>query len=74
MDFHDRPQAEPVRKVKTLTVAVTATTKPPAPGFRYKGRAIEFGEEVRLPVADAQDLVRRCKARIVPDSEETELL
>jgi hypothetical protein len=74
MDFHDRPIAEPVRKVRTQTVLVVATTKFPTPGFRVDGRAIELGEEVRLPVDFAADLVRRGKSKIVEGSEKTEML
>ncbi len=73
-DFHDRPVSEPVRKAKTKTVAVIATSKPPIPGFRVAGRAIKHGEEVRVPADFAKDLVRRGKARIVEGSEETVLM
>jgi len=74
MKFYDRPTPEPVRKVQTTTIVVVATTKPPTPQFRHRGRVIEVGEEVRLPIADAIDLERRGKCRIVPDSEKVELL
>jgi hypothetical protein len=68
MSMFERP------KHKVTTVAVVATTKPPTPGFRVRGRVVELGEEVRLPIDDAQDLERRGKARIVPDSEAVEML
>jgi hypothetical protein len=74
MDIFDLPQAEPVRKVKTKTVVVVATTKPPTPGFRVRGQVVGFGEEARVPVADAADLLRRGKCRIVEGSEKVELL
>jgi hypothetical protein len=74
MDIFDLPQAEPVRKVKTKTVVVVATTKPPTPGFRVRGQVVGFGEKARVPVDLAQDLEKRGKARIVPNSEETVLM
>jgi hypothetical protein len=73
MSLFNRPGMERA-KFKTKTVAVVATTKSPALCFRVRGRVVELGEEVRLPVDDAKDLERRGKARIVPDSEAVELL
>jgi hypothetical protein len=65
---------EPVRKVRVTTVLVTATTEPPQPGFRVRGRAVGFGEEVRLTIDEAADLEKRNKCRILEGSEKSELL
>jgi hypothetical protein len=74
VDWRDRTEAEPVRKVKTKTVAVVAVTRPPVPGFRFGGRTVAFDEEIRIPLDLAQDLEKRNKCRILDGSEKSELL
>ncbi|MDO8739420.1 hypothetical protein [Candidatus Deferrimicrobium sp.] len=58
----------------TRTVEVVATTRAPITGFRFGGRRIEEGEQVRLPITDARHFERVGKCRILPDSEKVELL
>ncbi|MCL5883798.1 MAG: hypothetical protein M1377_00320 [Deltaproteobacteria bacterium] len=70
----DRPGMDTRTKYPTRTVEVVATTCAPIPGFLFGGRRVEEGEQVRLPTIDAQDLVRRGKARIIPDTETMEML
>lgn len=69
MNFQDRPYMNRT-KYPVKTVVVAATTKPPTPGFRHGGKVIEFDEQVRISLGDAQDLVHRGKARIVEGTEE----
>jgi hypothetical protein len=69
----DRPGMERT-KYATKTVLVEAITKPPTPGFRHLGKAIGFGEQIRVPLDLALDLQRRGKARVIEGTEETVLM
>jgi len=73
----DRPQPDGPTKSKVLVVEVEClvnTKDPTKPSFRVRGVAQCLGDRSRLPYREAKDLVRRGKARIIPDSEALEVL
>ena len=61
-------------KVKTETVEVLCLVKGDGPSFLVGGKRQQAGDRARLPLRDAETLVRQGKAKIVEGSAKEMML
>ena len=73
--MNNRPFSNTPQRLPCVTVLAECTVDDEKKSsFCVAGIRMKKGDRSRMPLGDARDLERYGKARIVPDSEKTEML